>query len=208
MKKEKKKYKYEEVVEYAKKILPKVKSRIELVQKVAKHFNLSPNTIDSYFRDYGFRTGFKSSGGSGEAFKKMWKEIKEGKREPPSPKQVLISSSLKILKKIYERPRFGYEFNKLEQNLIYGTLRRHGLVKVFRFTHRTFGSKKTRYGNLIRTKGTIYFLPHQTMQVYNMLKEVFGEDLNKQKKSILKALGIPFYSKKGYYYHKETGEML
>ena len=207
MKKEKKKYRYEEVVEYAKKLLPKVKSRVELVQKVAKHFNLSPNTIDSYFRDYGFRTGFKSSGGSGEALKEMWKEIKEGKREPPS-KPVLISKSFEILKKIYEKPRFGYEFNILEKNLICGTLRRHGLVKVFRFTHRTFGSKKTRYGKLIKTKGTIYFLPHQTMQVYNMLKEVFGEDLNKQKKSILKALGIPFYSKKGYYYHKETGEML
>jgi len=41
-----------------------------------------------------------------------------------------------------------------------------------------------------------------------MIKKVWGEELKREKRSVLKALGIPFFYKDGCYYHKETGEKL
>jgi len=148
--KKKRRYKYEEVVEYAKKLLPKVKSRVELVKKVAEHFNLSMNTVDRYFSMKHFRTGFERAKG----LKRMWEQIRKGERKPPL-KGVLISSSLRALEKIYEKPRFGYELSELEKGAIIMVLRNYKLVKAFR-CYKALG-KKAR---------VIYFLPHQKMQVY------------------------------------------
>jgi len=194
----KKKYMPDKVVEYAKKILPKCKSRQEIVEKTAKHFKLSPGTVGHYFCLVGFRTGFRSL-----TLKRFWEEVRKGKRE--EPKQVQPTTSLAVLKKLQERPRFSDELTRNEIHACWGTLKRHNLIRVFRFPHRTRGSVRTRYGRIGKV---IYFLPHQKLQAYKMLKKRFGETLGPRKRSILKIFKIPYLRKNGVYYHKETGEKL
>lgn len=188
----------EVIIKYAKEILPTVKSRVELTFKVAKHFNLSPVTVEYYFRLLGFRTGFPK----GSGFKKFWKEVREGKRSAPRRPFTIISITLKLLKKIYERPRFTGELTAEEKNIL-NRYKKYGLIKHFKFAHRNKGGVKSRNDAKNRI---IFFFPHQKLEAYKMIRSVFK--LSRSKRSVLKALGIPFYSKKGYYYHKETGEKL
>jgi len=99
-------------------------------------------------------------------------------------------SSLDMLKRIEERPVFSEELNVNELNLA-SYLMKKGLVKKY-----SFGD------------GSVFFTPQQKLVVYRMLKERLGRELRKNKRSVLLALGIPFFIKNGYYYSKETGEML
>ena len=190
----------EVIIKYAKEILPTVKSRVELTFKVAKHFNLSPATVEYYFRLLGFRTGFPR--GSEKGFKKFWKEVREGKRPAPRPPSVIIADAIKLLKKIYERPRFGGELTTQEKNIL-NRYKKYGLIKHFKFAHRNKGGIKSRYDAKNRI---IFFFPHQNLEVYKMIKRVFK--LSRSKRNVLKALGIPFEVKDGRFYHKETGERL
>jgi len=157
-------YKIDRVIKDAKKILPKVKSRSELVKILAEKHNLSIQTVSNYLTMAGFKTGFD-----------------KGK-----------NSMLGVLEKIKERPRFANEFNSVEKSILY-RLCRKGIVKEYRYD-----------GKKIQT---IYYLPHQNYEAYNLLKVRFGFSF-KKKKDVLLALGIPYYSKRGYYYHKITGEEL
>jgi len=161
--------------------LPKVKSRAELLEKLAKKFGVKPTTINSYFSLRGFKTGFF--------------------RHNQIP-----HSSFEVLKKLQERPRFNYELNNKEINVIHQTLKRYGLVKIFRFGHRSKG-KTSRFGKKMLNNKVIYYLPHQNFEAFRMLKETFSTNLNKNKRNILKALGIPYFMKNGKYY-KLTGEEL
>lgn len=188
------------VVDYAKKILPTAHSRAELIEKVAKHFGLAPSTVEHYFRLMGFKTGFPR--GSKKGFKKFWKEVKAGKRPAPRTPSIIISETLKVFKKIYERPRFAGELTTEEKNILY-RYRRFGLVKYFKFAHRNWGAIKSRYDTKYRI---IFFFPHQNLEAYKMIKRVFK--LSRSKRNVLKALGIPFEVKDGRFYHKETGEKL
>lgn len=158
-------YKIDKIIKDAKKLLPTVKSRSELVKILAEKYNLSIQTASNYLTMAGFSTGFD-----------------RGK-----------NSVLKVLEKIKERPRFTSDFNSLEKSILY-KLCRKGIVKDYRYN-----------GKKIHT---VYYLPHQNYEAYNLLKARFGFSFNKKKKNVLLALGIPYYSKQGRYYHKITGEEL
>ena len=133
---------------------------------------------------------------------KFWKEVKAGKRPAPRTPSVIIADAIKLLKKIYERPRFGGELTTQEKNIL-NRYKKYGLIKHFKFAHRNKGGIKSRYDAKNRI---IFFFPHQNLEAYKMIRRVFK--LSRSKRNVLKELGIPFKVKDGCFYHKKTGEKL
>ena len=137
------------IIESAKEQLPEVKSRWELIERLAKQYNLSPNTINTVFCQQHFRTGF------GNYF--------IGKKE--SEKLML-----KFLEFVKERPRFVSEVkeNFPAHTKYYRRLRVLN-YPIQRMNITGKGSTKRKYDR------TIYFTTDQNQRVeaYKRLIERF-----------------------------------
>jgi hypothetical protein len=91
-----------QIIKYAKEILPKCKTRVELVRKTAKHFKLNPKTIDSYLAVMGFKTGRMG-------LKEYWRKVRKGELDEPEHMQP--TKTLKFIADIFSEPKFSFELN-------------------------------------------------------------------------------------------------
>jgi len=198
----KRKSRPEEILEYAKKILPKCSNRYEVIKKTSEHFNMSPNTVSGYFGVFHFKTGFK------RGLQKFWDEVKEGKREPPEQFQPI--NTLKFLSEVMKKPVWAKDYG-YSSSIYYRILKRNGIdIRRFRVVARCRETKKRAFSEGKTTpvsKNVVYYMPWQKMEVYKMLKKKLGNLVTSNKRNILKSLGIPFVSKNGMY-HTPEGEEL
>ena len=142
----KKKYRYQEVTEYAEKIKDRYNTRKDLIVALGKKFGLSFPTIGSYLQMGKFSKRYS------RGLNKYWNEVRSGKKE--RPKFIFPDVSLAAIRKLQERPRLSDELTEQEQRAYQGTLRKYGIVKRYR-----------------RKRWAIYFLPHQKLEAYKMIKK-------------------------------------
>jgi hypothetical protein len=171
----------EQVVKYAKSVMRKDSTRTELLQKTSKKFNISPNTVNTYFVREKFKTGrwFLT---------RYWEEVRSGKREIPD--YIKPTKSLEILEFIKKKPRFPFEITKKfgYSTSFYRILKMNGLsIKKLRFK-RVFLKKKKKKVNCI------YYTPEQGIEVYGMLARMFGDDFDYHRKNLSKILGVNIHS--------------
>jgi len=108
---------------------------------------------------------------------------------------ISISQSLKMLGEVQKKPSFYKDLTKIGVKYphnCFRIIRQHGIDIRKISISPSSRSAKRRWG-----KPVIFYLPHQKMEVYNMLRKIMGKDLGKRKRQILRMLGIEYVYKDG-----------
>jgi len=192
----KKKYKANEIVEEAKRLLPKVKTRGELVDRLAEKYNIAPGTANHYLTLRRFRTGFKR----GTGLEKFWKDVKEGKREPPE--STMPYKSLQFLAQIFREPTFVCDLRakKMHSSSCFVICRNAGIpIRRFKIpgTFHRDGTKKF-------SGSFLYYFDFQKEEALDRIMAL-DPKLRKHKKGIKIALGFRKKTKERY---KTTTEFM
>ena len=154
------------IIMEAKKLLPKAKSRNELMERISKKFNCKINYVNFIFDKYKFRTGIK------RGFKKGDKRIK-GFKIPENrynyQKNLKNYKWYKIWLFIKAKPRFSFELlDKNYYSYAYKKLRILGYpIQRTVISGRCKGSIKTNFGR----KLTIYYSLDKRKEAMERLKE-------------------------------------
>jgi len=108
---------------------------------------------------------------------------------------ISISHSLKMLGEVQKKPLLYEDLIKMGikyPHNCFRIIRQHG-IDIRKITISPSSSPaKRKWG-----KTVIFYLPHQKMEVYNMLKLIMGGNLGKRKRQILRMLGIKYVYKNG-----------
>jgi len=106
---------------------------------------------------------------------------------------ISISHSLKMLGEVQKKPLL-YE-NLIKMGIKYPhycfrVMRKHGIdIRKITISPSSKPAKR-KWGKIV-----IFYLPHQNMEVYNMLRKIMGNNLGKKKRQILRMLGIKYVYK-------------